>query len=101
RLSRRVALKGAAALTAGTMAGCTADGASSLSLLLNGERPRVAVLGGGAGGIFTAYFLHGDCDVDLFESRHKVGGHCDSVTFDYKGFPMTADLGAQFFHPDT
>jgi predicted NAD/FAD-binding protein len=49
----------------------------------------------------AAYFLHEDCNVEVFESRHKIGGHCDSITFDYQGYPLTVDLGAQFFHPDT
>ncbi|HEY0707016.1 MAG TPA: FAD-dependent oxidoreductase [Polyangia bacterium] len=64
-------------------------------------RPRVAVIGGGAGGIFTAYLLGGVCDVDLFEERPKLGGHCDSQFVDYEGHRIAVDLGAQFFHPDT
>jgi predicted NAD/FAD-binding protein len=39
--------------------------------------------------------------VDIFEARSRIGGHCDSRTIDYKGHPVTVDLGAQFFHPDT
>ena len=40
-------------------------------------------------------------DVDLFEARSKIGGHCDSRVIDYRGRRVTVDLGAQFFHPDT
>jgi predicted NAD/FAD-binding protein len=61
----------------------------------------VAVIGGGAGGIATAYFLEGACDVEIFESRSKIGGHCDSSDISYMGETITVDLGAQFFHPAT
>ena len=64
-------------------------------------RDRVAIIGAGAGGVTAAYFLAGTHAVDLFEARSKVGGHCDSHVIDYHGEPVTVDLGAQFFHPDT
>jgi predicted NAD/FAD-binding protein len=108
-LTRRNAIKGASAagLASIGVAGC--GGTDSSRLLLSddgvaiqpGGRKRVAVIGGGAGGIATAYFLNGTCDVDLFESRTKIGGHCDSQVVDYQGTPLTVDLGAQFFHPAT
>jgi predicted NAD/FAD-binding protein len=65
------------------------------------ERDRVAIIGAGAGGIAAAYFLGDTCDVDLFEARARIGGHCDSRVVRYGGRPVTVDLGAQFFHPDT
>ncbi len=65
------------------------------------DRDRVAIIGAGAGGVAAAYFLAGSLDVDLFEARSKIGGHCDSHVIDYKGQRVTVDLGAQFFHPDT
>jgi predicted NAD/FAD-binding protein len=65
------------------------------------ERGKIAIIGGGAGGISAAYFLSNDYDVDLFESNYKIGGHCDSQVVQYKGADITVDLGAQFFHPDT
>ncbi|GAU69132.1 amine oxidase [Streptomyces sp. NBRC 110611] len=61
----------------------------------------MAVLGGGTGGIAAAYFLSGDCDVTLIESRSKVGGVCESVVVDCRGTAVTVDVGPQFFHPDT
>ncbi len=64
-------------------------------------RHRVAIIGAGAGGVAAAYFLAGTLDVDLFEARPKIGGHCDSHVIEYKGQRVTVDLGAQFFHPDT
>lgn len=65
------------------------------------RRKRIAVIGAGAGGIATAYFLQGSHDVEVFEARNKIGGHSESVVIDYQGQPVTVDLGAQFFHPAT
>src|SRR5579859_3422975 len=65
------------------------------------RRHRVAIVGAGAGGVAAAYFLADTLDVDLFEARSKIGGHCDSHVVDYRGRRITVDLGAQFFHPAT
>ena len=64
-------------------------------------RERVAIVGAGAGGVAAAYFLAGSFDVDLFEARSRIGGHCDSRVIEHRGRRITVDLGAQFFHPDT
>ena len=40
-------------------------------------------------------------DVDVFEARSRIGGHCDSRVIKHRGRRITVDLGAQFFHPDT
>ena len=65
------------------------------------SRGNLAIIGGGAGGIAAAYCLHSDFDIDMFEARKKIGGHCDSETVDHRGISLRVDLGAQFFHPDT
>src|SRR6188768_3444950 len=52
-------------------------------------------------GVTAAYFLAGSFDVDLFEARSRIGGHCDSRVIKHRGRRVTVDLGAQFFHPDT
>ncbi len=62
---------------------------------------RVAIIGAGAGGVAAAYFLGDTHEVDLFEARSKIGGHCDSHVIKYRGRRITVDIGAQFFHPDT
>lgn len=74
--------------------------------LVRAEKPqRVAVLGAGAGGVCAAYFLDDAYDVDVFEARDRVGGHCHSVPVEVGSGPtrreVRADLGAAFFHPDT
>ena len=61
----------------------------------------MAIIGGGAGGVAAAYFLAGSFEVDLFEARSRIGGHCDSRVITHRGRRLTVDLGAQFFHPAT
>lgn len=101
-LSRRGLLVGAAGVGASSLVGCAVDAedGGSLESRLD-HKPRVAVLGGGAGGLTAAYFLGGTCDVDVFESRSKLGGHCDSRVIQYGGQDVTVDVGAQFFSPGT
>src|SRR5215218_7907577 len=91
-MTRRDALKGAA--------GLAAFGALPAGAAANG-RDRVAIIGAGAGGVAAAYFLAGRFNVDVFEARSRIGGHCDSRVIRHRGRRMTVDLGAQFFHPDT
>ena len=96
-MTRRDALKGAVGVaTLGALpAGAAASGRP------RSGRPRVAIVGAGAGGVAAAYFLAGSFDVDLFEARSRIGGHCDSRVIKHQGRRITVDLGAQFFHPDT
>lgn len=92
-LTRRDALKGAVGLAA--LSALPAGAAAGR------ERERVAIIGAGAGGVAAAYFLAGSFDVDVFEARSRIGGHCDSRVVKHRGRRITVDLGAQFFHPDT
>jgi len=94
--TRREILKGAAA-----GAGALGLGAAVAGSVQAAKRDRVAIIGAGAGGVAAAYFLAGTYDVEVFEARSRIGGHCDSRTIDYRGHSVTVDLGAQFFHPDT
>jgi uncharacterized protein len=96
-MTRRDALKGAVGLaTLGAMPASAAGRGRPRS-----GRERVAIIGAGAGGVAAAYFLAGSFDVDLFEARSRIGGHCDSRVIKHRGRRITVDLGAQFFHPDT
>jgi predicted NAD/FAD-binding protein len=107
-VTRREVLKGAAGLAA-LGAGAvrvgrdvdTAAASSDVRARRGPGRGRVAIVGAGAGGVAAAYFLADGFDVDLFEARAKVGGHCDSHAIGGKRHRVTVDLGAQFFHPDT
>lgn len=94
--TRREFLGGAAAaLGVGATLGVPAATASA------SRRERVAIVGAGAGGVAAAYFLSGTYDVEVFEARSRIGGHCDSRPVEYGGHAVTVDVGAQFFHPDT
>ena len=92
--TRRDALKCAAGLAA--LGALPASAAAR-----PGRRERVAIIGAGAGGVAAAYFLAESYDVDVFEARSRIGGHCDSRVIKHRGRKVTVDLGAQFFHPDT
>ena len=94
-LTRRDAIKGAVGLAALGALPATATGSGRRG------RERVAIIGAGMGGVAAAYFLAGSFDVDLFEARSRIGGHCDSRVVKRRGRRITVDLGAQFFHPDT
>ena len=98
-ITRRDVVKGAVAVAA-LGAGSVLTG-RDVAAAARSDRRRVAIVGAGAGGVAAAYFLAGTLDVDLFEARAKIGGHCDSHVIDYRGKRITVDLGAQFFHPDT
>ena len=109
-MTRREILRGAvaaAALGAGSVlagpdgAAAAASRADRTGGKPRSDRDRVAIIGAGTGGVAAAYFLAGSRDVDLFEARSKIGGHCDSHVIDYEGRGVTVDLGAQFFHPST
>jgi predicted NAD/FAD-binding protein len=92
-LTRRDALKGAV--------GLAALGAVPAAARSKPRRDRVAIIGAGAGGVAAAYFLAESFEVDVFEARSRIGGHCDSRVIRHRGRRITVDLGAQFFHPDT
>ena len=96
-MTRRDALKGAVGVAAlGALPASAAGSGGPRS-----GRERVAIIGAGAGGVAAAYFLADSFDVDLFEARSRIGGHCDSRVIKHQGRRLTVDLGAQFFHPDT
>ena len=93
-MTRRDVVKGAVALAtlgAGSLlagrdvAAAAASPANRTGSGSRSGRHRVAIIGAGAGGVAAAYFLSGTHDVDLFEARSKIGGHCDSHVIDYRG----------------
>jgi predicted NAD/FAD-binding protein len=110
-MTRREVIKGAVALaTLGAdsvlvgrdaAAAAASPAGSAGSAPPRSDRHRVAIIGAGAGGVAAAYFLADRLEVDVFEARSKIGGHCDSHVIDYHGHRIIVDLGAQFFHPDT
>lgn len=107
QITRREAVKGAiAVLGAGSvLTGHPVDAGAEVQAAGRARRrrarDRVAVIGAGAAGIATTYLLGDRYDVDLFEARSRIGGHCDTRVINYRGRRIAVDLGAQFFHPET
>jgi len=58
---------------------------------------RLAVVGGGIGGVATAYLCDADWTIDLFEAEPRLGGN--AATVEVEGTPV--DLGAETFNPAT
>lgn len=57
----------------------------------------MAVIGGGIGGVATAYFCRSRYEIDLFEAEPRLGGN--AATVEVGGVPV--DLGAETFNPTT
>ncbi|MEZ4411061.1 MAG: FAD-dependent oxidoreductase [Polyangiales bacterium] len=58
---------------------------------------RVAVVGGGAAGLTSAWLLQSDHDVVVYESAARAGGHAHTVSTEVDGRSVNAELGAEFF----
>lgn len=62
---------------------------------------RVAIVGGGAAGVFTAWALQqvqgATITVDLWEANNRIGGNTWSWPYPYNGTTYNLDAGAQFF----
>lgn len=66
-----------------------------------GSAKRIAVVGGGAAGVFCAYQLRRalpNCELHLFERERRIGGNVRDLVVDHFGTEVTVDAGAQFFH---
>ncbi len=62
--------------------------------LVRSPETRIAIVGAGAAGLSTAWFLKqsGFVHVTVFESDDRIGGKCKSLTYDGRSF----DLGANY-----
>lgn len=80
------------ALSGATIAGASSQARAAL-------RRSVGIIGGGMAGAALAWLLDGDRDVALFEAHESLGGNVQTVTLDVGGQIVTADVGAQYFHP--
>ncbi|MDX2303963.1 MAG: FAD-dependent oxidoreductase [Microscillaceae bacterium] len=62
--------------------------------MIKNKNARIAVVGAGAGGISTAYFLQkkGYKNVTVLEKAGAIGGKCNSLTYQTQSF----DLGANY-----
>lgn len=58
---------------------------------------KIAIIGGGASGLTTAWLLEKDYDVTLFEERDVLGGHARTVNVSINGKLVPIDTGFEFF----
>ena len=59
---------------------------------------RVAIIGGGASGLVTAWLLEQNHEVTLYEAQDHLGGHADSIPVKVDGTTVMVDTGAEFFY---
>jgi predicted NAD/FAD-binding protein len=91
RATRRTFLKAGSA----AVVGLSIQGGTR-SLFADG-RPRVGIIGGGLAGVSCAWLRDGVADAVLFEARHEVGGHAQTIPVRVGDRVIQVDVGAQFF----
>ncbi len=65
-----------------------------------GSKKRVAIIGAGISGLSSAFHLHKDYDVVVFEKNTRLGGHTDTHKIDIEGEQINVDSGFIIFCPD-
>jgi len=59
---------------------------------------KIAIVGTGISGLGSAYLLHPDHDVTVYEKAARIGGHSRTVTVDYDGTAIPVDTGFIVFN---
>jgi len=60
---------------------------------------RIAIIGSGISGLYTAYQLHKDYNVTIYEKESYLGGHTRTLEIDYsKGIKFNVDTGFIVFN---
>jgi len=62
---------------------------------------KIAIIGGGISGLVSAYLLHGDHEVTVFEANDYIGGHTHTVDVDVQGKHYNVDTGFIVFNEVT
>ena len=65
------------------------------------QRQRIAIIGSGISGLASAYFLHRNHDVVLFEANSYLGGHTNTVGIVLEGKSAAVDTGFLVFNERT
>ena len=59
---------------------------------------RLAIIGSGISGLGSAWFLHREYDITVFEAADYVGGHTHTITVDDGGRAASVDTGFMVFN---
>lgn len=59
---------------------------------------KVAIIGGGAAGMTTAFLTEEAHDVTLYEAGESLGGHAKTEVIEVSGKKVAIDAGAEFFN---
>ncbi len=62
---------------------------------------RIAIIGGGISGLVSAYLLHEDHEVTVFEANDYIGGHTHTVDVEREGKRYAVDTGFIVFNEKT
>jgi predicted NAD/FAD-binding protein len=66
-----------------------------------GNEMKIAIIGGGISGLVSAYLLHQDHDITLFEANGYIGGHTHTVDVEREGQRYSVDTGFIVFNEVT
>jgi len=60
---------------------------------------RIAIIGSGISGLYTAYLLHKEYDITIYEKEQYLGGHTRTLSVEYKnGVNINVDTGFIVFN---
>ena len=65
------------------------------------SRKRIAIVGSGISGMASAWFLHRDHEVTVFEKDDRVGGHSNTVMVEENGGQVPIDTGFMVYNEVT
>ncbi|MFT2111184.1 NAD(P)/FAD-dependent oxidoreductase [Marinomonas sp. 2405UD68-3] len=54
---------------------------------------KIAIIGAGISGLSSAYYLHAQHDITVFESADRIGGHTATINVQYDGRDYSIDTG--------
>ena len=58
------------------------------------ERKKVAIIGSGCSGLAALWALKStNHEIYLFEAKERLGGHTNTVSFEYEGKTVNVDTG--------
>jgi predicted NAD/FAD-binding protein len=66
-----------------------------------GNEMKIAIIGGGISGLVSAYLLHQDHDITVFETNDYIGGHTHTVDVKREGTHYAVDTGFIVFNEVT